>query len=602
MKTKEKKNKIKYAFKSLSLLIKNHPIYLIFQIIDTICSIARTLIPIDLINQIIQIYMDNGLLLDDKITKITSITIIYVAILIIVSSITSIVELITFYVKNHFTLFFSTYLFRKLDTIDYAFHEQENFLDNYTRALDNGPENVYSLAVNQIDLVKNIVMSFSVFAYIVSTSLFGIVYAIVIACIFYILRRYTSKSYFKEGTEARPYFRERMYLRRVYFVKDSIPDIKTTGIHNVLIENHERLTDNLLRIYKKHGKRRAVAEGLAAFLMSTIYPVILLISIYGMLKSGNAAAFAALTLAAGKISTLVTSTADIVGSIQTHSLEAKVPFEVLDMNCEIEKAGAITTLDEFKELRVENLDFAYTDRLILKNINLHVKKGEKIAIVGHNGAGKTTLVKLLLRLYDGLNGDIYYNDINYKQINTDPLRRSVGAVFQNSEVYSVTIGENVLLRKLNSEQDYELVRKALKFAGLYDIVSELEDGIDTVVTREFNRKGMIFSGGNQQKLAVARGYAQNYNLFILDEPSSALDPIAETQMYKNMLELGKDKTIIFISHRLSATANVDRIYLFETGEILEWGSHEELMRNTKGRYYEMFSSQAEKYLRGDNND
>ena len=152
MEAKEKKNKTKYAFKSLSLLVKNHPIYLIFQIIDTICSIARTLIPIDLVNKIMQIYMDNGLILDDKITKIGTITPIYVAILIIVSSITSIVELITFYVKNHFTLFFSTYLFRKLDTIDYAFHEQENFLDNYTRALDNGPENVYSLAVNQIDL------------------------------------------------------------------------------------------------------------------------------------------------------------------------------------------------------------------------------------------------------------------------------------------------------------------------------------------------------------------------------------------------------------------------------------------------------------------
>lgn len=602
MKEQEKKNKTKYAFKSLSLLVKNHPIYIIIQVIDAICSIARTLIPIDLITRIISIYMDNSLLLDNKIEKITTVTILYVAILVIVSSVSSIVELVTFYVKNHFSLFFSTYLFKKLDTIDYAFHEQENFLDNYTRALDNGPDNVYGLATSQIDLIKNIVMSLSIFTYIASSSLLGIIYAICIAVIFYLLRRYTSKSYFKEGTEARPYFRERMYLRRVYFVKDSIPDLKTTGINDVLLENHDELTKNLLSIYKKHGKKRAFAEGLAALLMSTIYPIILLISIYEMLQTKDITMFAALTLAAGKISTLVTSTADIVGQIQTFAVEAKVPFELLDMNCEIEKTGNIKELEDFKELRVSNLDFGYTEKLVLKDINFYIKKGEKIAIVGHNGAGKTTLVKLLLRLYDGASGAIYYNGINYKEINTVPLRKSVGAVFQNSEVYSVSIGENILLRKLTSKEDYDLVERALKFAGLYDIVSKLEDGIDTVVTREFNKKGMIFSGGNQQKLAVARGFAQNYDLFILDEPSSALDPIAETQMYKNMLELGKDKTLIFISHRLSATANVDRIYLFEHGEIVECGTHEELMKNPNGRYFEMFSSQAEKYLRGENND
>ena len=231
-----------------------------------------------------------------------------------------------------------------------------------------------------------------------------------------------------------------------------------------------------------------------------------------------------------------------------------------------------------------------------------MKKGEKIAIGGENGAGKTTLVKLLLRLYDGKSGKISFNNINYKDIDVTALRKKVGAVFQNSEVYSVTVGENVLLRKVITDDDRNLVIDALKFSGLYEYVCTLENGIDTLVTREFNRQGAIFSGGQQQKLAVARGYAQNYDLFILDEPSSALDPIAETQMYKNMLELGRDKTLIFISHRLSATANVDRIYLFENGEVVECGTHRELMQIKNGKYFEMFSSQAEKYLGGENND
>ncbi|MGD9604658.1 MAG: ATP-binding cassette domain-containing protein, partial [Bacilli bacterium] len=227
--------------------------------------------------------------------------------------------------------------------------------------------------------------------------------------------------------------------------------------------------------------------------------------------------------------------------------------------------------------------------------------GEKIAIVGANGAGKTTLVKLLLRLYDSTKGDIYYNEQPYKQINPCSLRKKVGAVFQNPEVYSVTIGENVLLKPVETKEEEELVIQALKFSGLYEDVMHYDDGIHTLVTREFQVKGAIFSGGQIQKLAIARGYAQNYQLFILDEPSSSLDPLAEAALYQNMLKLGKDKTLLFISHRLSTTINCDYIYLFENGSIIESGKHHELMQ-LKGKYCDMFNSQSEKYLGGEQID
>ena len=231
---------------------------------------------------------------------------------------------------------------------------------------------------------------------------------------------------------------------------------------------------------------------------------------------------------------------------------------------------------------------------------MEISKGEKIAIVGINGAGKTTLVKLLLRLYDVDEGNITINDQDYKQINTKSLREKVGAVFQNIEVYAVTIAENVLLREVKGQEDIDLVNKALEFSGLYEYVYSLPDNINTKVTREFHRQGIIFSGGQMQKLAIARGYAQDYQLFILDEPSSALDPIAEAKVYNNMLELGKNKTMIFISHRLTTTVNADKIYLFENGAILEQGTHEQLM-DLNGQYKKMFESQAIKYLGGDYN-
>ena len=231
----------------------------------------------------------------------------------------------------------------------------------------------------------------------------------------------------------------------------------------------------------------------------------------------------------------------------------------------------------------------------MRGVSLEIKKGEKIAIVGANGSGKTTLVKLLLRLYDVKGGAIKINGDNYLDVDTTSLRPKIGAVFQNPEVYSLTVGENVLLRKAETEEDRDLVIEALKFSGLYDDVKNLEEGIDTLVTREFHRKGQILSGGQSQKLAIARGYAQNYEVLILDEPSSSLDPLAETALYENMLKLGRDRTLVFISHRLSSTVNCDRIYLLSDGKIAEAGSHEELMANN-GLYRRMFEAQTEKYL------
>lgn len=582
---------LRYSFRCLGILIKEHPWFLFGQIISLACLIVQTLVPINIVSQIISAY--NAEQTEYDIYKIIFLNI---GILIIVSIINLIISFLMNFISSHFKLAFSTVLFRKLESIDYDFHEQPDFLDNYTRALDNGAEKIYNVANNQMSLIKTIIRSAAVFAVIFSVHYLAIVYTLVVAMIDILLRRIRAKLNYDRMTAMRPHLRKRWFISRTYFVKDAIPDIKTTDINDVMLEEHKKAVDGQIEEFMRYSKKLVIFDYIGSLLMFSIYPVILGIVSYGVLEIRDVASLAALTVAATTISNLVNSFNSVLTEIQIDALEAKLTFDVLDMTSSIEGQGGEAFDEEITSLVVKDVTFAYTDKDILKNINLEVHKGEKIAIVGSNGAGKTTLVKLLLRLYDPKSGSILVNGKDYKTLDPKKLRKRVGAVFQNNEDYSVTVAENVLLRKVEGEEDITKVNEALAFGDLLDYVKTLPEGIDTSVSKEFNKEGAVFSGGQRQKLAVSRGYAQDYDLFILDEPSSALDPIAEAKMYHNMLELGKDKTLIFISHRLSATANVDRIYLFEDGVVKEAGTHEELMNIENGRYKEMFISQSEKYL------
>ena len=584
---------LRYSFRCLGILIKAHPWFLFGQIISLACLIVQTLVPINIVSKIVSAYNAG-----QSEREIFYVIFLNIGILILVSIINLIIDFLMNFISSHFTLVFSTVLFRKLESIDYDFHEQPDFLDNYTRALDNGAEKIYNVAKNQMSLIKTVIRSIAVFAVILSVHYLAIIYTLGIALVDALLRQVRARLNYDRMTQMRPHLRKRWFISRSYFVKDAIPDIKTTDINDVMLDEHQKATNGQLKEYMHYSNRLVIFDSLGSFLMASIYPVIIGIVSYTILDIKDIASLATLTVAATTISNLVNSFNSVLTDIQVDSLEAKVTFEVLDMDSQIEGKGGEELEGNFSSLEVKNVTFAYTDKDILKNVNIKIRKGEKIAIVGSNGAGKTTLVKLLLRLYDPKDGEILINGKDYRLLDVKSLRKKVGAVFQNNEDYSVTVAENVLLRKVNSKEDEEKVIESLKFGDLYDYVMALPDGINTSVSKEFHREGTIFSGGQRQKLAVSRGYAQNYDLFILDEPSSALDPIAEAKMYHNMLELGKDKTLIFISHRLSATANVDRIYLFEDGMVKEEGTHEELMNIPNGRYKEMFTSQSEKYFRG----
>lgn len=587
---------IKNIFSSILCVIKIKPSYLVVKILTIITSVISSLIPVFVVNEIVNIYYE-----DKNIGRIAILIGICFIILAFIKLCDFIIELYDAHVRRIFVAEESIIFYKKLSSLDYELHESPIFLNDYTRALEESVDHIFSTCNGTFNVLKILITSIGMFSIIATMHYSVIIVAVLLALIYTILKVLMAKVQFKASTQQRPFRRMTRYNERSFTLKESMSELKTTEIGDLLLEKNEIAHNNIIKVFDKYIFPKTILSFICNLLLTLLYPLIICVVAYftiDNLTKDAVAWFASMTVAATTLSTLITQLARAFGEVGQSMVEVSVAFDLLKMEGTIESKKGID-VNEFNSLDVENISFSYKgDINQLENISMHIKKGQKVAIVGHNGAGKTTLVKLLLRLYDVKNGAILYNNTNYKDINVESLRTEVGAVFQNVEVYAVSIAENVLLRTPKSEEDFDLINKALKFSGLDEYVEKLPNGINTIVTKEFDKDGVVLSGGNNQRLAIARGYALNYNLFILDEPSSALDPLAEAKVYNNMLALGRDKTIIFISHRLTTTVNADYIYLFEHGKIIEQGTHQELMK-LDGKYKEMFTSQSKKYLGGD---
>ncbi len=585
---------MKYSFKSCRLLLKEFPYYLLLQIYNILSNIAMSLIPIYTMRWIIAMFNEGSIIVEEEIMIITVLLIFFgYAVLVFISFLISLVDQ---YIERNFVVRLSTMFYKKLSVIDYDFHESPLFLNDYNRTLEEGVHNIYLSASRTFSLITVICQSISVFIVIMTMHYLTIIFALVLGICYFLIRIRMSKLSYRYSTSQRPYRRHAWYSNRAFSLKDGMADLKTTDIESILLENHNKAYDSIIKVFDNYGARRSIWTFFSEILMGAMYPAILGLLAWLTMDNINIGDFASLSVAATTLSVLIKRLATILGELQEANVECRVPYEVLAKKGNIEGVINSDVEGDFESLEIQGLTFSYDNKKnVLEDINIKIKKGQKIAIVGFNGAGKTTLVKLMLRLYDPNSGDIFINNQNYKDITVSNLRIKVGAVFQNVEIYAVSIAENILLRSPKTKEDYILVDNALKFCGLYDFVYQLERGINTPITREFDSTGIVFSGGQIQRIAIARGYAQNYQLFILDEPSSALDPIAEAKVYQNMLELGRDKTIVFISHRLTTTINADIIYLFENGKIVERGTHQELMDLNK-IYRRMFISQSNKYI------
>lgn len=393
--------------------------------------------------------------------------------------------------------------------------------------------------------------------------------------------------------------RELNYYSGVLTDKDLVKEIKILDLGDTFVHKYE----NVFKRYFKGIKSLVMREGatqIVVGLLTAIVNIVLFsyIAYNVVFHDGQIGDYSlytgALTSIAGYVTNLINSTARIYEG--TLFVDNMISF----MNEEPKIVSLLAEPRTPKEgehtLELRGVSFRYpgTKRDVIRNVNLTLRSGESTVLVGLNGAGKTTLIKLIMRLYDPTEGVILLDGHDIREYDPKAYYDMFGIIFQDYAKFAVTARENVQFGDINSEHTEDRVLSACRDGGAAGFLDDLPERLDTPLTRMFEEEGIELSGGQWQKLSIARAFYKSSNILILDEPTAALDPLAEVDVFERFSVLSKGKISIFISHRLSGAVTANNIVVLEHGTIVERGSHEELMEQG-GKYFHLFSTQAKRY-------
>lgn len=487
-------------------------------------------------------------------------------------------------------------IFAKAQSLDVSCYEDPAFYDKYQRA-------TFVLTRSYFDLISysfcGIIAGIISMLFVIGTvTAIDPAYLIFLLPVFGVFMIETAKSryVFKRDIEMTTNERIKAYIQRTMFLRDYSKDIRTSNIFAVLMKRFEAAIDANVVILRKYGFGLFLYS-MASTLFEEFIPVVGTYAYAGYeFIKGSSMTISGFSVALSSINAVRDATMNITECLDMMNQMALYFQNLKDFfNFEPKIVSGEKEIQEFETLEFRNVSFRYpgAKKNSINNVSFTLRKGETIAIVGVNGAGKSTLVKLMLRFYDPTEGEILYNGVNIKEYNVSALRNAYGAVFQDYKNFAVSVYENVMCHTC-TEDEKKLAKDALIRSGVWGKISSFEKEGDTVLTREFDKDGAGLSGGENQKVSTARLFARDFELAILDEPSSALDPVAEYKMYENLIDVTKDKTVIYISHRLSSAVLSDRIIVLGGGAVTEEGTHEELMAKG-GQYAEMFTLQASSY-------
>lgn len=506
-----------------------------------------------------------------------------------------------YYIKLHSPIIYESIFNRiinKAKEMPLVRFEQPDFYDKFTRAFDESITRAMETLNNLSYAIAHLSASLLSLLVIASVDPFLILFIVPGAIGSLLIGKQKAAALYELDMKNTRDKRVTEYSKRVFYEKKYAAEIRLYSIRDVLFKRHKESFDS---IYKVTSYFRGKAMYLQVFEILLYFGLSYMGSMLYItlrIKNGtnvDVGSYIAMVNALSFITRNLMDGIEFCLELKKNDLYIHNLQEFLETTTNTDPVGTdLVTNTDTIELR--NVSFTYdgATKPVIQNLSLTIHKGERIALVGHNGAGKTTLVKLLMGLYKVTEGEILVGGKNINEYNPKDYHDHFGTVFQDLQIFALSISENVLMHTPQSNEERQKVIDALDKAQFSDKLAMLPKGIDTIISKEFDDDGVVLSGGQAQKIAIARVFAKDPDIVILDEPSSALDPIAEYNMYKNMLEVSIDKTVLFISHRLSSARVADTIYLLEHGQISESGSHESLMAQG-GTYAHMFRLQAQNY-------
>lgn len=485
---------------------------------------------------------------------------------------------------------------RQIDLLEYDNHE---FYNKYNFVLSNALDKAY----NSVNIFSNLIAGLFGIGFLITLILtidpVMVLFALVASIINFIINLKQSKLSYQIEKEINPSYRKINYVGRIYYLKEFAKDLRITKVHRPLSDLYKKGKKGIVDVVKTRGKTQVFYSSLQNIIqIGAMAGIMVYLSKSLMNNNLTAGEFAAVFNSYSQLSGNIERILGFFPQLYKNSLYIEdfkefLAYENDDFKEKIQ-------LKDYREIELSHVYFSYeANKEILKDINIKIRKGEKIALVGKNGAGKSTIANIIQGYFQPTKGEIYLNNIAYKKYDKDSISKKIGSLAQDFKTYSLTILENIFMdsKENISKTEIEDAKKVLKDLGLKEKIEKLPKTLDTNITSELE-EGVNFSGGELQKIALSRVLIKDYELIILDEPSSALDAYSEKEIFEKILNKYSNESIILISHKLANVINVDRIYYIEDGQIVEEGSHKDLM-DLGGYYKELFEIQAKNYIKSE---
>lgn len=493
----------------------------------------------------------------------------------------------------------------KIMNLEYSYLEDPYYLDLKERAV---------FAINNQDAISSIIecaskmfsgfLTLAGLAAIIAT-LGPVLMGVLAVSILLMLLLYASFAKYQQimTEETIPINRRYGYYMNLGYEKGYQKDIRLYQMQKMIKDRLMTYTEEMCELFIKAFRRGGVCMGGMKWVNDAVAAIC-----YGYVGIRTISDAFGSRISIGSLTMYVSAAVNFSGSvvefgesivITLQRLAFLDPYiEFMSLEEETADSGKELFTGEIETIEFRHVTFTYpkAEKPVLTDVSFQVKRGEKISIVGLNGAGKSTLVKLICRMYQADSGEILINGKNIQDYDYMSYMKTIAAVFQDFRLFNFTIGENISCQDKNA--DMVQINRLIDEVGMREKIDSLKDGIHTRFGKEYDENGIEMSGGEGQKIAIARALYKKGSLVILDEPASALDPIAEAEIYEKFNNLVEDKTAIYISHRMSSSVFCDRILILDGGTVADYDTHENLMQKTDSLYYKLFQSQAENYQVG----